>query len=90
MNGLPGGTNAAVTLTGPQTVNITGSTTLSVLAVGSYTLTASNVNANVVPLAAAQADAERLEWLLLQHLLEHFDVHPQVQDARSEALRRPG
>jgi hypothetical protein len=46
VNGLPGGTNAAVTLTGPQTVNITGSTTLSVLAVGSYTLTAANVSAS--------------------------------------------
>ncbi|MBL0169145.1 MAG: hypothetical protein IPP90_00240 [Gemmatimonadaceae bacterium] len=57
VSGLPGGTNAAVTLTGPQTVNITGSTTIAVLAVGSYTLTAANVSASgttYAPLPASQ------------------------------------
>lgn len=45
VNGLPNGTNAALTLSGAgPTTNITGSTTLNGLAVGAYTLTAANVS----------------------------------------------
>ncbi len=58
VSGLPGGTNAALTLSGnAQNINITGSTTLSALAVGSYTLTASTVNVsgtNYVPTPSTQ------------------------------------
>lgn len=46
ISGLPGGTNAAVTLTGATTTNITGSTTVSGLAAGTYTLSASSVSAS--------------------------------------------
>ncbi len=56
VNGLPGGVNAALTLSGvgPAT-NITGSTTLSGLAVGSYTLTAANVSSGGTNYTAAPA-----------------------------------
>ena len=58
VNGLPGGTNAALTLTGnSQTIPITGSTTLASLGVGAYTLTANTVNVagtNYVPTPASQ------------------------------------
>ncbi len=46
VTGLPNGTNAAITLSGnSQNTNITGTTTLPGLGVGSYTLTAANVSA---------------------------------------------
>ncbi len=44
VNGLPGGANAALTLTGnAQSINLTGTATVPNLAPGSYTLTAANV-----------------------------------------------
>ena len=58
VTGLPGGANAALTLMGPQTVTITGSTTLTSLAVGSYALTAAIVNVggtNYAPTPASQS-----------------------------------
>ena len=56
ISGLPGGANAAVTLTGgPQPVSITGTTTIAAMAVGSYALTAANVSANGVAYAPVPA-----------------------------------
>ncbi|MBM4187030.1 MAG: hypothetical protein FJ206_06925 [Gemmatimonadetes bacterium] len=45
VSGLPGGTNASITVTGPggYTQAVTGTVTLSALAAGSYTITAGNV-----------------------------------------------
>jgi len=52
VNGLPGGTNAALTLTGnSQSINITGSTTINNVAPGSYTLTAANVTSGATSYA---------------------------------------
>jgi hypothetical protein len=57
VSGLPGGTNAAITVTGPNAFSqpVTASTTLTTLTPGSYTVTAANVTAAGTTYAPALA-----------------------------------
>jgi len=61
VSGLPGGTNASVTVTGPGgfSQNLTATTTLTGLTVGSYTIAASNVTSGATTYTPAPASQSK-------------------------------